>query len=212
MTTEESKRSSPLAAPHDIGAARLAKVYAQAIVEAADRHQCQSEVVEELTHIVEDVLPRVESLTSVLESPRITTSDKTALVSKTFSGRVSTITLNTLLVLANHERLGLLPELVKALRRELDQQAGRREAVFTTANPITPDEQAAILKSVEESLAESLTAHFSVNPDLLGGLVVRIEDTVYDHSVSTSLVSLAERLKQRSIHEIQHRRDRLGSA
>ena len=197
MTTEESKRSSPLAAPHDIGAARLAKVYAQAIVEAADRPHCQSEVVEELKHIVEDVLPRVGSLTSVFESPRITTSDKTALVSKTFSGRVSTITLNTLLVLANHERLGLLPELVNSLRRELDQRAGRREAVLTTANQITPDEQAAILKSVEESL---------------GGLVVRIEDTVYDHSVSTSLVSLAERLKQRSIHEIQHRRDRLGSA
>ena len=125
---------------------------------------------------------------------------------------MSTITLNALLVLANHERLGLLPELVNALRRELDQRAGRREAVLTTANSITADEQAAILKSVEESLGESLTAHFSVNPDLLGGLVVRIEDTVYDHSVSTSLVSLAERLKHRSIHEIQHRRDRLGSA
>ena len=122
------------------------------------------------------MLPRVGSLTSVFESPRITTSDKTALVNKTFSGRVSTITLNTLLVLANHERLGLLPELVNSLRRELDQRAGRREAVLTTANQITPDEQAAILKSVEESLGESLTAHFSVNPDLLGGLVVRIED------------------------------------
>ena len=212
MTTEDSNRTSPLAAPHDIGAARLAKVYAQAIVEAADRHECQAEVVEELTHVVEEVLPRVDSLTSVLESPQVTTSDKTAIVSKTFSGKISTTALNALLVLASHERLGLLPELVSALRRELDQRAGKREAVLTTANPITPEEQATILKSVEESLGESLTAHFSVNPDLLGGLVVRIEDTVYDHSVSTSLVSLAERLKQRSIHEIQHRRDRLGSA
>ena len=212
MTTEDSNRTSPLAAPHDIGAARLAKVYAQAIVEAADRHECQAEVVEELTHVVEEVLPRVDSLTSVLESPQVTTSDKTAIVSRTFSGKISTTALNALLVLASHERLGLLPELVSALRRELDQRAGKREAVLTTANPITPDEQATILKSVEESLGEALTAHFSVNPDLLGGLVVRIEDTVYDHSVSTSLVSLAERLKQRSIHEIQHRRDRLGSA
>ena len=80
MTTEEHHRLSPLAAPHDIGAARLAKVYAQAIVEAANRHQCQSEVVEELTHIVEEVLPHVDSLTSVLESPQITTSDKSGFV------------------------------------------------------------------------------------------------------------------------------------
>jgi len=76
MNTEEQNRVSPLAAPHDIGAARLAKVYAQAIVEAADRHQCQAEVVEELTHIVEEVLPRVDSLTSVLESPRIASSSR----------------------------------------------------------------------------------------------------------------------------------------
>ncbi|MBQ80359.1 MAG: ATP synthase F1 subunit delta [Planctomycetaceae bacterium] len=212
MTTESSKRSSSLDAPHDIGAARLAKVYAQAIVEAADRHQCQAEVFEELTQIVEDVLPRVDNIASVFESPRISTSDKSALVRTTFSDKVSPITLNALLVLADHERLGLLPELVIALRRELDERAGKREAILTTAHSITSDEQAAILKSVEESLGESLTAHFSVNPDLLGGLVVRIEDTVYDHSISTGLVSLAERLKQRSINEIQHRRDRLGSA
>ena len=211
MTTEDPKRSSSLDAPRDIGAARLAKVYAQAIVDAADRHQCQAEVLEEFTQIVEDVLPRVDNIASVFESPRISTSDKSALVRDTFSEKVLPITLNALLVLADHGRLGLLPELVVALRRELDRQAGKREAVLTTAHPITSDEQTAILKSVEGSLGESLTAHFSVNPDLLGGLVVRIEDTVYDHSVSTSLVSLADRLKQRSINEIQHRRDRLGS-
>ncbi len=211
MTTEDPKRSSSLDAPRDIGAARLAKVYAQAIVDAADRHQCQAEVLEEFTQIVEDVLPRVDNIASVFESPRISTSDKSSLVRNTFSEKVLPITLNALLVLADHGRLGLLPELVVALRRELDRQAGKREAVLTTAHPITPDEQTAILKSVEGSLGESLTAHFSVNPDLLGGLVVRIEDTVYDHSVSTSLVSLADRLKQRSINEIQHRRDRLGS-
>ena len=165
-----------------------------------------------MTQIVEDVLPRVDNIASVFESPRISTSDKSALVRTTFSDKVSPITLNALLVLADHERLGLLPELVIALRRELDERAGKREAILTTAHSITSDEQAAILKSVEESLGESLTAHFSVNPDLLGGLVVRIEDTVYDHSISTGLVSLAERLKQRSINEIQHRRDRLGSA
>jgi F0F1-type ATP synthase delta subunit len=120
MTTEDPKRSSSLDAPRDIGAARLAKVYAQAIVDAADRHQCQAEVLEEFTQIVEDVLPRVDNIASVFESPRISTSDKSALVRNTFSKKVLPITLNALLVLADHGRLGLLTELVVALRRELD--------------------------------------------------------------------------------------------
>jgi F0F1-type ATP synthase delta subunit len=56
-----------------------------------------------------------------------------------------------------------------------------------------------------------LAPTFTVNPDVLGGLVVRVEDTVYDHSVATSLRRLGSSLKQRSIHEIQYRRDRLGT-
>ena len=44
-----------------------------------------------------------------------------------------------------------------------------------------------------------------VDPDVLGGLVVRVDDTVYDQSVATSLVRLGDRLKQRSIRAIQNR-------
>ena len=57
-----------------------------------------------------------------------------------------------------------------------------------------------------------LTHASSLKPELIGGLIVRIADTVYDHSVATSLVRLRARLKQRSIHEIQYGRDRLGTA
>ena len=138
MTTEDSNRTSPLAAPHDIGAARLAKVYAQAIVEAADRHECQAEVVEELTHVVEEVLPRVDSLTSVLESPQVTTSDKTAIVSRTFSGKISTTALNALLVLASHERLGLLPELVSCSTERVRPEGRETRSCSYNCKPYYP--------------------------------------------------------------------------
>jgi F-type H+-transporting ATPase subunit delta len=212
MSTTHANTQSPLSAPRDIGAARLAKVYAQAIVEAADRQQCREAVIEELTQLVTEVLPRVDNLIAVLESPRVSVADKASIVNSTLAGKVSTTTLNVLLVLAQHDRLSILPEIVAAVRREVDRREGRHQAVLTTASPIEPNTQSELLRSIEQSLGVSLAATFAVNPDLLGGLVVRVEDTVYDHSVATSLVSLAERLKQRSIHEIQHRRDRLGTA
>ena len=212
MSTSHANPQSALSAPRDIGAARLAKVYAQAIVEAADRGQCREAVIEELTQLVDEVLPRVDNLIAVLESPRVSVADKASLVNSTLAGKVSTTTLNVLLVLAQHDRLSILPEIVAAVRREVDRRDGRHQAVLTTASPIEPSTQTELLRSIEQSLGVPLAATFAVNPDLLGGLVVRVEDTVYDHSVATSLVSLAERLKQRSIHEIQHRRDRLGTA
>ena len=212
MSTEHANPQTPLSAPRDIGAARLAKVYAQAIVEAADRQQCRTAVIEELGQLVDEVLPKVANLVAVLESPRVSVADKTSIVNTTLAGKVSPTTLNALLVLAQHDRLSILPEIVAAVRREVDSREGRRQAVLTTASPIPADAQTDLLHPIEQSLGTPLAATFAVNPDLLGGLVVRVEDTVYDHSVATSLVSLAERLKQRSIHEIQHRRDRLGSA
>ena len=212
MATPHAQARSPKSTPSDITAVQVAGVYAEAIVEAADRNDCRDEVVSELTRLVDEVVPQVPNLVAVLHSPRVSATDKAAVIRRSLAERVTPTTLNTLLVLADHGRLGILPEVVWELRREIDRRAGRREAVVTTASPVEPDDQPVLLESIERSLGLSLAARFTVNPDLLGGLVVRVEDTVYDQSVATGLVRLAERLKQRSIHEIQHRRDRLGSA
>jgi len=65
--------------------------------------------------------------------------------------------------------------------------------------------------AVEQSTGLSISPSFTTDPALIGGLVVRIGDTIYDKSVATGLHRLAARLSQRSSHEIQHRRDRLGT-
>ena len=202
----------PLLAPRDVSVALVAHVYAQAIVEAADKQNCRDEVVAELKQLANEVLPKVPDLLTLLDSPRLGIAEKAAVVDKAMTGRVSATTRNTLQVLANHQRLGILPEIVAAVSCEVDRLAGKQQAIITTAQPLDEAQRQGLLAEVERSLGTALSARFTVNPDLLGGLVVRVEDTVYDQSVATGLVRLAERFKQRSIHEIQHRRDRLGSA
>lgn len=202
----------PLLAPRDVSVALVAHVYAQAIVAAADKRNCRDEVVAELKQLADEVLPRVPGLLALLDSPRLGIAEKAAVVDKAMTGRVSETTRNTLQVLANHQRLGILPEIVAAVSCEVDRLAGKRQAIITTAQPLDEAQRQGLLTEVERSLKTALSARFIVKPDLLGGLVVRVEDTVYDQSVATGLVRLAERFKQRSIHEIQHRRDRLGSA
>jgi F-type H+-transporting ATPase subunit delta len=198
--------------PADIGVERLAKVYAQAIIEAADKKQCRREVIDELAAMVRDVLPRVPKAGIVFDSPKVTSEEKSAVINRICAGRVLPTTLHSLHVLARHGRLGLLPQVVAAAERQADELEGRRQATFTTAHPLDAAEQGEIVASVEKAVGLSVNPTFIVNPELIGGLIVRIADTVYDHSVATSLVRLRARLKQRSIHEIQYGRDRLGSA
>jgi F-type H+-transporting ATPase subunit delta len=198
--------------PADIGVERLSKVYAQAIVEAADRKQCRREVLDELTAIVRDVLPKVPKAAAVFDSPKVTSEEKSAVINRICAGHVLPTTLHALHVLARHGRLGILAQVVAAAERHADELDGRRQATFTTAVPLDPAEKSQIVATVEKTVGGSLAPTFIVNPELIGGLIVRIADTVYDHSVATSLVRLRERLKQRSIHEIQYGRDRLGTA
>jgi F0F1-type ATP synthase delta subunit len=177
----------------DIGADRLAKVYAQAIVEAADRKGCRREVVEELGAIVRDVLPQVPQAAAVFASPKVTVEQKEALVDRMAAGRLRPTTIHALKVLARHGRLEVLADVVAAAERLADSLEGRKQATFTTATPVDAADQARLVAEVEKA-------------------VVRVEDTIYDHSVATGLTRLGQRLKQRSIHEIQYGRDRLGTA
>ena len=176
------------------GALKLAKVYAQAIIEASENKQCRIAVLAELRAIVHNVLPKVPTANAV------------------FAGKVLPTTLHSLHVLARHGRLGMLKEVVAAAEQLANEREGNKAATFTTALALDSDEQGHVVTEIEQALGVSLAPTFIVNPDVLGGLVVRIADTVYDHSIATSLVRLGDRLKQRSIYEIQHRRDRLGTA
>ena len=190
----------------------MSKVYAQAIIEAADRKQCRREVIEELGAMVRDVLPKVPKAALVFDSPKVTPEEKSAVINRICAGHVLPTTLHALHVLTRHGRLGMLSHVVAAAERLADELEGRRQATFTTAVPLDAAEQSQIVASVEQSIGANVSPTFIVNPELIGGLIVRIADTVYDHSGATSLVRLRARLKQRSIHEIQYGRDRLGTA
>jgi F-type H+-transporting ATPase subunit delta len=200
------------ALPPDTSAERIARVYAQAIIEAADRKGCRAAVLDELGSFVRDVLPKVPRAHAILASPKVSPEEKGAIIDRIAAGRMLPTTVHTLHVLARHERLGLVADVVRAAHRLADEMAGRKQATFTTAIPLDETDRQQLIADVEGALAVSLAPSFTVDPEIIGGLVVRIGDTVYDQSIATGLARLGENLHRRTIHEIQHRRDRLASA
>jgi len=206
--------ATPASEPHalDIGAERIARVYAQAIIEAADGKHCRDEVIAELEQFVREVLPRVPQARAVFESPRVSVEQKSSLIDRIAAGRMRPTTVHALHVLARHGRLGIVAEVAAAARRVAEELAGRRQATFTTAVPLPEEEQRRLVAEVEQAVGGKLAPAFTVDADLIGGLIVRIGDTVYDQSIATGLARLGGNLHRRTIHEIQHGRDRLASA
>ncbi|MBU6221643.1 MAG: ATP synthase F1 subunit delta [Planctomycetes bacterium] len=188
----------------DIAADRVAKIYAQAIVEAADAAACRREVLDELGLLAREVLPTVPEAVAIFSSPKISADEKGRIIDRLAGGRMKPTTAHALHVLARHGRLGMLGAVVDAAERLADERDGKQQATFTTAVPLDAAEQSRIVGETEKALAASLKPRFVVDPAIIGGLVVRVGDTIYDQSVATGLTRIGGRLNQRNIHAIQN--------
>ncbi|MBU6277119.1 MAG: ATP synthase F1 subunit delta [Planctomycetes bacterium] len=188
----------------DIAADRVAKTYAQAIVEAAEAAGCRREVIAELGALAREVMPRVPEAAAVFASPKVPPEEKARIIDRLAQGRLRETSVNSLHVLARHGRLGMLGAVVDAAERLADAREGRRQATFTTALPLDAAEQARIVADTERALSATLVPSFTVDPAIIGGLVVRVGDTIYDQSVATALSRIGGRLHERNIHAIQN--------
>ena len=188
----------------DIAADRVAKIYAQAIVEAADAAGCRRDVLDELGLLAREVLPKVPEAVAVFSSPKISAEEKDRIIDRLAGSRMKPTTVNALHVLARHGRLGMLSVVVDAAERLADERDGKQQATFTTAVPLDTAEQSRIVGETEKALAASLKPRFVVDPAIIGGLVVRVGDTIYDQSVATGLARIGGRLQDRNIRAIQN--------
>ncbi|HAV30581.1 MAG TPA: ATP synthase F1 subunit delta [Planctomycetaceae bacterium] len=187
----------------------IARVYADALLDAVGKEQ-QSELISELESFVQDVLPRNAEFQRLLNSAAVSRDDKLSLIERVLGDRGSAVLVNFLKVLARHGRLDILGPICRQVGLQSELRAGRRRVQVVSAIPATP----ALHKLVQESLSKSLDftpiVEWSVDESLVGGLRIRVGDTVYDGSLRSRLRQMQQRVEQRSTHEIQSGRDRFS--
>jgi len=108
---------------------------------------------------------------------------------------ISALTRNFLGVLAGNRRLSALPAIITAFASIAAAQRGEVAAQVTSAHPLTDDQLSALAARLETREGRKVKLTASVNPELLGGLVVRIGSTQIDSSIRTRLNSLAHAMK-----------------
>ena len=129
-----------------------------------------------------------------LESPRLSGQQKNEIIQKAYGGTLPRNFVRFLQALVSHRRQMLIPVIARAYHDLVDQVEGRVHASVTVAR--TPDDadRQLVTSQLSRALGKDVVPHFHVNPSILGGVVVRVGDTVLDGSVRRRLSTLRARM------------------
>jgi F-type H+-transporting ATPase subunit delta len=196
----------------DVSARRIARVYAESLLNAAEKQGQAETVLGELESLVRDVFGRDPRLEVMFSSAAFGRKTRSAALAKVFETRTSETFHRFLLVLNDHERLDLIRPILAEARALQDERTRRLRVLVFSAVPISDAQR--------QTIEERVRIRFNLepvlvpihDPALLGGLKIRIGDRQFDGTVRARLELIRQQLIERSSHEIQSGRDRFGTA
>ena len=175
----------------------VARRYALALYQEADA-QGQTDTVDADVETLHEALAGSRELTSMFTSPVIPRQKKEAVLTALFGERLAPLTTRFMGLLVEKEREELLPDVVAAYRALRDERLGIVEATVRTALPLGADEADRLKAALEAREGKRIRMRIQVDPSLLGGLVVRVGDVVYDRSAAHQLQTLRAQLAERA--------------
>ncbi len=138
-----------------------------------------------------------EDLSKLLNHPKIIKEDKQKIIGNVFSGRVSGDMEGFLHVIVEKDRYNEIPSIFSYFIHKVKEYKGIGTAAVSSAKELTRLQKNALEKRLLETTRyKTFDVDYRVDPSLLGGLVVRIEDRVLDSSLRTQLDKLSKELTQ----------------
>ena len=175
--------------------ASLAGRYATALFQLA-RDERKLDAVGKGLDWLRDALRDSEDLRRLIASPLVSREEALKAVRATAeSMKLDPISSNFLGVLAQNRRLGQLPAVIRAFNLLAAAHRGETTAEVTSARPLNEDQVTALKSNLKGRLGRDVNVDLSVDPAILGGLVVKIGSQMIDGSIRTKLNTLAHAMK-----------------
>lgn len=175
--------------------ASVASRYARALVDVILERKVDGNAAREQLRAMVDAVHESIELRRVWESPAVDPERKRAVLDA-IAGKIGAVKpiRNFMAVIIDHRRLGMLDDIVRIFESELDAQLGFAEVQVSSARVLSHDEQREIENRVRNMTGKQIRATYVSKPDLLGGIVVRVGDTIYDGSVRGQLEKMRQEL------------------
>jgi F-type H+-transporting ATPase subunit delta len=209
MADKQTPKARVASVLEDPRAEAVAQMYADSLLNTVPAAEMEG-TLEEFASFIDDVLERNSDFAALLVSGSVSRDDKINLIDRVIAPVATPLFTNFLRVLARHDRLELLPLILKESRLRHEIRAGKRRVQVKSALPLSEASLQGIRRQLAATLPFEPILETQVDPALLGGLVIRVGDSVYDSSLRTRIRQLRSRLRVRSLNEIQSGRDRFS--
>ena len=176
----------------------IARNYAEALVSLAQRANDLDGWGETITEVA-DAVEGDPRLANFLSSPKVSADEKIEIIRKAFQDRLPRLFVRFLAAVIANRRQRLIPEIAIEYGLLVDEIQGRVHARVTVARE--PDERlrASVEKQLSTITGMRVVPHFVVKPEILGGMIARMGDTVMDGSLARRLETLRSRMLGRPI-------------
>lgn len=179
----------------------VARVYSQALFDVSTGRGTTAEVLEELA-VLGKLASEDREFANFLSSPMIDAKDRQAAIDKMFRGRLSEIVVDTLQVVNRKGRLALLPAIAEQYRQLLRDRDQRVDVFVWTAVPLSEALRSEIRAVVARFTGREPDLRETVDPSLIGGLVLEVGDRKVDGSVLFEISKYRQRFTDRAAREI----------
>ena len=179
----------------------VARVYTDAMLDLAEARGQEDELGDELAALAE-VYRRDPQFERFVSSPLVDAEEREASLERMLRGRASDLLVDSLQVMNRKGRLGLLPAVAESYRHTLYRRRGRVEVQVASAVELSEANREQLRQAIHRRTGRDPVLEVTVDPSLIGGLVVRIGDQKIDASVATQLENLSQTLLTRAAREV----------
>ncbi len=172
----------------------IAGRYAKALLMVGQDKQCLDALKADM-ELLYATIKESADFAHILDNPVVKPHEKVNVMHDLLEKRVHAMTLNFIDMLIKNKREIMLPEIAHRFAELYDEYQGIKRAYIVSAIGLDQKEKDALQKQLNIWFQTNVQMTTEINPDLIGGFVLRVDDQQYDASVSSGLKRMRKKLK-----------------
>lgn len=171
-----------------------AKNYADSLIKVGKDGVMTYENILNDLNTLKEITSSSDELVRVMENPSISIKDKYDIIDSVFANQISDKTINFLKILIDKKRFNELGQIIQCFSNEVDDINNIKRVEVVSAVELSDDRKQKLTDKLQTKLKKQVNINWVLDEDIIGGLIIKIDDDVIDNSLKNKLENLSKNI------------------